>query len=243
MAGHSKWANIKRRKAAVDARKGKIFSKLGRELMVAAREGGGDPEANPRLRAAIDRAREANMPLDNIQRAILKGTGQQDDVHYEQLTYEGYGPGGVAFLLEILTDNRNRTAQEIRHLFTRHGGNLGEAGCVAWLFEPRGLVLVEREQATVDEDELLLLAADAGAEDFQVRADAYELLTAPEDLARVKARLEEAGLPIGYAGVARLPQTTVSLPPEQVAQVDRLVEALEDHDDVQAVWTNLSEES
>lgn len=240
MAGHSKWANIKRRKAAVDAKRGRIFSKLGREIIMAARQGGPNPDANPRLRAVIDKARSVNMPLDSIQRAIHKAVGGVEGADYEELTYEGYGPGGVALLLEILTDNRNRTAQEIRHLFTKHGGNLGEAGCVAWLFEPKGLLIIDRTETPVDEDAVLLPAADAGAEDVTVEEGALTIVTRLEDLDRVRRALEEQGFRLAHAGPARVPQTTVRPSAEDAQRVERLIEALEDHDDVREVYSNLA---
>jgi len=242
MAGHSKWANIKRRKAAVDAKKGKLFTRLAREIIVAAREGGGDPEGNFRLKAAIQRAREANLPNENILRAIQKGTGGGEGARYEEVVYEGYGPGGVAMLVLTMTDNRNRTAADIRHLFSKHGGNLGEAGCVGWLFEPRGLIIIDRERTDISEDELLLAALEAGADDVQIQEDSYEILTKPEDFTAVRAALEARGLPIAEAELTRIPQTTVPLSGEQAEKVNRLVEILEDYDDVQEVYTNLEEQ-
>jgi len=238
VAGHSKWANIKRRKAKVDAQKGKIFTRLAREIIVAAREGGGDPEANPRLKAAIQRAREANIPNDNIMRAIQKGTGEIAGSHYEVLYYEGYGPGGVAVLVRTLTDNRKRTAAEIRHVFSRYGGNLGEAGCVAWMFEPRGLIIIDREAVDISEDDMLLAVVEAGGDDLKTAEDSFEILTAPEELHNVAARLIEQGIPVAEAQVTMMPQTTVTISDEENDRLERLLEALEDLDDVDEVYTN-----
>lgn len=243
MSGHSKWANIKRRKASVDAKKGKIFTRLAREIIIAAREGGGDPETNFRLKSAIQRAKEANLPNDNITRAVQKGAGAGDGSGYEEVFYEGYGHGGVAVLVLSMTDNRNRTAADIRHLFSKYGGNMGEAGCVGWLFEPRGLIIIEREQTQVSEDDLLLAALDAGADDVQVADDAFEILTSPDDFNTVRSSLEQLGLPIAEAELTRIPKTTVSLGGEQAEKVNRLVEVLEDYDDVQEVYTNLEEQA
>ncbi|MDI6709760.1 MAG: YebC/PmpR family DNA-binding transcriptional regulator [Bacillota bacterium] len=242
MSGHSKWANIKRRKAAVDAKKGKVFTRLAREIIVAAREGGGDPEANFRLKAAIQRAKEANLPNENVLRAIQKGTGGGEGAGYEEVAYEGYGPGGVAMLVLTMTDNRNRTAADIRHLFSKHGGNLGEAGCVSWLFEPRGLIIIDRARTDISEDELMLAALEAGADDVQTEEDSFEVLTKPEDFNAVRAALEAQGLPIAEAELTRIPKTTVPLSGGEAEKVNRLIEALEDYDDVQEVYTNLEEQ-
>lgn len=242
MSGHSKWANIKRRKAAVDAKKGKLFTRLAREIIVAAREGGGDPEANFRLKAAIQRAKDANLPNENILRAIQKGVGGGEGSGYEEVTYEGYGPGGVAMLVLTMTDNRNRTAADIRHLFSKYGGNLGEAGCVSWLFEPRGLIIVDRARTEISEDELMLAALEAGADDVQTEEDSFEILTKPEDFNAVRAALEAQGLPIAEAELTRIPKTTVPLDGEEAEKVNRLIEVLEDYDDVQEVYTNLEEQ-
>ncbi|MDQ0287288.1 YebC/PmpR family DNA-binding regulatory protein [Desulfofundulus luciae] len=236
MSGHSKWSTIKRKKAKVDAQRGKIFTRLSREIIVAARLGGGDPDANPRLKAAIQRAKEANIPNENIQRAIQKGTGELGAANYEELIYEGYGPGGVAVMLEIMTDNRNRTAGEIRHLFSRHGGNLGEAGCVSWMFSKKGVIVVEKDG--LDEDELMLNALEAGAEDVKAEEDEFEIITAPEDFEQVRRALVEKGVPIAEAQVTMVPQSTVKLAGKEAEQMMRLMEALEDHDDVQEVYAN-----
>lgn len=241
MSGHSKWANIKHRKAKVDAQRGKLFTKLGRELIVAARLGGGDPEANPRLKLAVQRAREANMPMESIQRAIQRGTGEIAGASYEEMVYEGYGPGGVAILLNLTTDNRNRTAAEIRHLFARHGGSLGESGCVAWMFASRGLITVELDHQTLPADEIMLYAIEAGAEDVNQHEEdnAIEVVTRPEDLEAVKGALLEKGIQVTAAEVSMLPKTTVPVTePEVARRLLRLLDALEDHDDVQAVYAN-----
>jgi len=238
MSGHSKWSTIKRKKAKIDAEKGKIFTRLAREIIIAARQGGGDPEANARLKAAIQRAKEANIPNENIQRAIMRGTGELGGANYEELVYEGYGPGGVAVMMEIGTDNRNRTAGEIRHLFSKHGGNLGESGCVSWMFDKKGLIVVERGETTLDEDELMLLALEAGAEDMKTEEDSYEIITAPGDLEAVRQSLAAKGVPMAVADVTMLPQTTVRLQGKEAEQMSRLIDALEDHDDVQEVYTN-----
>ncbi|AEG14272.1 YebC/PmpR family DNA-binding transcriptional regulator [Desulfofundulus sp. TPOSR] len=236
MSGHSKWSTIKRKKAKVDAQRGKLFTRLSREIIVAARLGGGDPDANPRLKAAIQRAKEANIPNENIQRAIQKGTGELGAANYEELIYEGYGPGGVAVMMEIMTDNRNRTAGEIRHLFSRHGGNLGEAGCVSWMFSKKGVIVVEKDG--LDEDELMLTALEAGAEDMKTEEDEFEIITAPEDFEKVRQVLVEKGIPIAEAQVTMVPQSTVKLAGQEAEQMMRLMEALEDHDDIQEVYAN-----
>lgn len=237
MSGHSKWSTIKRKKAKVDAQRGKIFTRLSKEIIVAARLGGGDPDNNPRLKVAIMRAREANIPNDNIQRAIMKGTGELGGGNYEELIYEGYGPGGVAVMMEIMTDNRNRTAGEIRHLFAKNGGNLGETGCVAWQFQKKGLIVVE-PGAGLSEDDLLLAALDAGAEDMKTEEDSYEIYTAPEEVEPVRQKLVGQGIVVAAAEVTMLPQTTVKLSGKEAEQMLKLMEALEEHDDVQEVYAN-----
>ncbi|HHW42922.1 YebC/PmpR family DNA-binding transcriptional regulator [Desulfofundulus thermobenzoicus] len=236
MSGHSKWSTIKRKKAKVDAQRGKIFTRLAREIIVAARQGGGDPDANPRLKAAIQRAKEANIPNENIQRAIQKGTGELGGANYEEIVYEGYGPGGVAVMLEIMTDNRNRTAGEIRHLFSRYGGNLGESGCVSWMFEKKGLIVVDRDG--LDEDELMLAALEAGAEDMRTEDESFEIITAPAEFEQVRSALVEKGIPVSEAEVTMVPQSTVKLTGKEAEQMMRLMDALEDHDDVQEVYAN-----
>lgn len=238
MSGHSKWAQVKHKKAVVDAKKGKIFTKIVKEISVAARLGGGDTEGNPRLRVAIDKAKEVNMPQENIKRAIMKGTGELPGVSYEESIYEGYGPGGTAILLEVLTDNKNRTVSEIRHIMTKHDGNLGEAGCVAWMFEKKGYIIVEK--AKIDEDSLMSVALEAGAEDMKndPGEDSYEIITAPEDLNKIKASLEAAGIPLSLAEITMLPKSYVALDGKSAEVMIRLVDALEDHEDVQNVYTN-----
>ena len=238
MSGHSKWSTIKHKKAREDAKRGKVFTKLIREITVSAREGGGDADTNPRLRAAVQAAKAANMPQDNIKRAVQRGTGELPGVAYEQVTYEGYGPGGAAILLEVVTDNRNRTTPEIRHIFARHGGNLGEAGCVSWLFSRRGILMVPRA-SDVDEVQLLEWAIEAGAEDLDSEdEDYFRVATAAEDLHRVKEALEEKGVAVESAELAMEPSTTTRLEGRQAEQMIRLVEAFDDHDDVQNVWAN-----
>ncbi len=236
MAGHSKWANIRHRKSAQDAKRGKIFTKLIRELTVAARLGGGDPANNPRLRAAIDKALSHNMPKDTIQRAINKGTGAGDDSHYEEVRYEGYGPGGVAVMVDCLTDNRNRTVAEVRHAFTKAGGNLGTDGSVAYLFTQAGVI---NFPAGSDEDAIMEVALEAGAEDVITHDDGtIEVLTAPEDFEAVKQALIEAGLEPESAEVTMRASTTVSLSAADAEKMIRLLERLEDLDDVQKVYSN-----
>ncbi len=238
MAGHSKWAQIKHKKAQVDAKRGKIFTKLVKEISVAARLGGGDPEKNPRLRVAIEKAREVNMPYDNIKRAIMKGTGELAGTTYEEVTYEGYGPGGVALLIEAMTDNKNRTVSEIRHLLSKHGGSLGESGCVSWIFEKKGYILVDKKN--IDEDTLLSIALDAGVEDVKndPKEDNYELLLSPENLKDVKASLEASSINISLAEVTMLPKNYISIEGEDAEKMLKLMDALEDHDDVQNVYAN-----
>jgi len=239
MAGHSKWANVKHRKARVDAQKGKIFTKLAREIIIAAKEGGADPEANFRLRLAVQKAREANLPGDNITRAIQKGAGDQNAIVIEQFNYEGYGPGGVAVLLEVMTDNRNRTAAEIRSIFSRRGGNMGELGCVAWMFKRMGSLSVDKQKNSIPEDELMLLALENGAEDFKDELNSYLILTAPEDFEQVKGQMEKKGVFFAEAEVTMVPQNTVLVTdPEEAKKLLSLLEALEDQDDVQNVHAN-----
>jgi len=239
MAGHSKWANIKHRKARADEKKGKIFTKLAREIIVAAREGGGDLNSNFRLRLAVQKARENNMPNDNIQRAIAKGTGGLEGETYEQTVYEGYAAGGVAVMLEVFTNNRNRTVADIRHIFSRHGGNLGESGCVAWMFNRKGYITVNKEDLSMDEDELFMIALEAGAEDVKNEGDSYGIITGTEQFEAVKSYLEEQKIKIAGAEVTMLPQTTVSITDrDEAGRIIKLMEALEDHDDVQNVYAN-----
>jgi len=237
MSGHSKWHSIRHQKGAADAARGKLFARLARQIEVAARQGGGDPEGNPTLRTMVQKAREASMPKDNIERAIKRGTGELEGVRYEAVTYEGYAPNGVAVLVEVLTDNRNRTGAEVKNIFTRNGGSLAEPGAVAWQFERKGVVILERQAA--DEDVLMTVALEAGAEDIEDQGDTWQITTAPTDLARVRAALEEAGIPFTTAELTMLPNQSVPLGDATAAkQVLRVVDALEDHDDVQNVYAN-----
>src|SRR5215218_791450 len=236
MAGHSKWAGIKHRKAIVDARRGKLFTKLARAITVAAKEGGGDVDGNPALGLAVQKARDASMPKDNIERAIAKGTGEGGDADVlEAVTYEGYGPGGIAILVEATTDNRNRTGSDVRHTFAKHGGSLGEPGSVAYLFDKKGLVVVDGERYGEDE---LMVAIDAGAEDIALDDTVWEILTAPTDLVAVRAALEEAGIEIETAEITQQPKTRVPLEEDGAVKLMRLIDALEDNDDVDAVHAN-----
>lgn len=236
MSGHSKWSTIKYKKGATDAKRGKIFSKIIKEITVAARIGGGDPDANPRLRTVIAKAKENNMPLDNIKRAIQKGTGELPGVSYEEILYEGYGPGGVAVLVEVLTDNKNRVVSEIRHTFSKHNGNLGENGCVAWMFQTRGLIAVEAGK--VGEERLMEVALEAGAEDVQEEGDTFEIISDPADFEGVKKALEDAGIPFSLAEVTKIPQSTVRLEGKEAERMLKLMSVLEDNDDVNAVHAN-----
>ena len=235
MSGHSKWAQIKRQKGVADAKRGQLFTKLGRELTVAAREGA-DPTGNARLRMAIQRAREANMPHDTIDRAIKRGSGAGEGANYHEITYEGYGPGGAAVMVHAMTDNRNRAAAEIRSTFSRNGGNLGETGCVGWLFDSKGVISIDVNGN--DPDDLALMAIDAGAEDVQVSDDIIEIYTDVADLEEVRTQLETGGIHIADASVSMIPKTTVDLDEKEAEQVFRLVERLEELDDVQNVYTN-----
>jgi YebC/PmpR family DNA-binding regulatory protein len=236
MSGHSKWSTIKRKKGVTDSRRGKIFTKLIKEITVAARFGGGDADANPRLRAAVAAARTENMPKDNIERAIKKGTGELEGATYEEVCYEGYGPGGAAVLVESLTDNKNRTVADIRHIFSRSGGSLGEAGCVAWMFEKKGLFLFEK--TGVNEDLLMEVALDAGAEDIRDEEDTFEVTTSQADFERVKKALDKGQLPYVLAEITMVPKSTVKLEGKEAEQMLRLMEAIEDSDDVQKVYSN-----
>lgn len=240
MAGHSKWANIKHRKARADAQKGKVFTKLAREIVVAAREGGSDPETNFRLRMAVLKAREVNMPNDNISRAIKKGTGEIAGETFESFTYEGYGPAGVAILLEINTDNRNRTAADIRHLFSRYNGSLGESGCVGWMFARKGVIVLEKKAGFPDEDDLMLSLIEVGAEDFRQENEVFIITTAPENLEKIKEFLQEEDLQFDTAEVTMLPTTEVAIKnKDETKKILKLIEALEEHDDVQEVYSNV----
>lgn len=236
MAGHSKWANIRLRKGKQDAERGKLFTKLSREIIVAAREGGGNPDANARLRLAIQKARDASMPQDRIKSAIQRGTGEVEGAHYEEIVYEGYGPGGTAVMVEVMTDNRNRTVSEIRNIFSRSGGSLGENGCVAWVFDRKGFISVPKD--AVDEDTLMMAALDAGAEDVRSEEESYDIITGVEEFAQVRQALVDAEIPFTTAEITQLPKNTVSLSGKEAQQMLRLMENLEDHDDVQNVHAN-----
>lgn len=236
MSGHSKWATTKRKKAAIDAKKGKIFTKITKEITVAAKIGGGDPDGNARLRTAILKAKEANMPADNIKKAVMKGTGELPGVTYEETTYEGYGPNGVAILIEIMTDNKNRTVAETRKTFTRHGGNMGEAGCVSWMFHKKGYIVVERNKA--DEDRLMSLVLDAGAEDMKSDNNNFEITTAPKDFEKVKEVLKQNNIEMTVSEITMVPQSYIKLDGKEAEQMLKLMEELEDHDDVQNVYAN-----
>ena len=236
MSGHSKWSTIKRQKGANDAKRGAVFTKIAREISIAARLGGGDPEANYRLRLAVDKARSVNMPSDNIKRAIEKATGGDKGADFEEIVYEGYGPGGVAVLVEAATDNRNRTAADVRAIFTKAGGSLAGTGAVAWQFEPLGLISVPREGA--DPDEIALVAIDAGASDVDTEADPIEISTSPGDLEAVRKAMEAAGVKVESAELTMQPQSTVTIDGNDVRKNLRMIENLEDHDDVQRVTAN-----
>ena len=236
MSGHSRWSQIKRKKGKTDVQRGKLFSKILREITVAARNGGGDPKANMRLKAATESAKEANMPQENIKRAIQKGTGELPGESYEEITYECYAPGGVALLVQVLTDNRNRTAPEIRHVFEKHGGNMGASGSVAWMFERKGVILVDAEKAS--EDDVLGIALEAGATDMRRIEKAFEITTAPAEMDAVRGALAAKRVPVLEAEVTFVPQSTVRVEGKDAPQVLRLVEALEELDDVQAVYAN-----
>ncbi len=236
MSGHSKWASIKHKKGKLDAQRGKIFTRLIREISVAARDGGGDPEKNPRLRTAIAAAKAQNMPADNIKRAIQKGTGELPGVSYDEITYEAYGPGGVAILIEVLTDNKNRTVAEIRHLLSKQNGSLGETGSVNWMFNKQGFIQVPAEGT--DEDALMLAALDAGASDVKQEDETYDIYAEPGDLEKVRETLEESGFPIQSASQSMIPQSTVKLEEKEAGQILKLIESLEEHDDVQNVHAN-----
>ncbi|MFK4566354.1 YebC/PmpR family DNA-binding transcriptional regulator [Enterococcus sp. UD-01] len=238
MAGHSKWKNIQGRKNAQDAKRGKIFQKLSREIYVAAKAGGGDPSVNAALRLVMDKAKAANMPNDNIERAIKKASSAGDNEHYDEITYEGYGPGGSAILVYALTDNRNRTATNVRVAFTRNGGSLGETGSVSYLFDRKGYLVIERTALTVDEDVMLELVLEAGAEDLETSDEVFEIYTAPEDFTAVRDALEKSGYTLAQAELTMIPQTLVALTDDQKAQLQQLIDKLEDDDDVSEVFTS-----
>ncbi len=236
MSGHSKWSTIKRKKASVDAKRSKIFTRLLREVTVSARLGGGDPSGNPRLRAAVQEARANNVPSDNLERAIKKGTGELEGVALDEVTYEGYGPGGVAVLVETLTDNRNRTVGEVRHTFSKHGGSLGENGCVSYMFDKRGYFLIDLD--TMDEEQLIELALELEVDDFATDKGGYELFTAPETYIDVREGLAERQVAVVNGELAMIPSTLVPLDTDKLPQVLRFLDAMEELDDVQNVWTN-----
>lgn len=236
MSGHSKWSSIKHKKGAADAKRGRVFTRLIKEITVAARMGGGDPNANPRLRTAILAAKSENMPKDNIERGIKKGTGELEGVNYEESTYEGYGPGGAAVLIESLTDNKNRAVADIRHIFSKNGGNLGENGCVAWMFDKKGYILIENNG--VDEETIMEVSIEAGAEDVREEENGFEVISAPEDFEAVKTAIEAAAIPFQEAEITMLPQSSTNLQGKEAEQMVRLMDALEDCDDVQKVYTN-----
>ena len=236
MSGHSKWHSIKYKKAAQDAKRGKLFTKIIRELAIAARLGGGDPNTNPRLRKSIADAKNVNMPADNIKRAIMKGTGQLEGITYEEIAYEGYGPSGVAIYVEALTDNKNRTVSELRRIFSKNNGNIGESGCVAWMFSRKGYIVVEKSKAS--EDDLLDIILEAGAEDLREDGSNYEIITLPENYEAVVKALNDNNIEVDASNLGYIPQNYVKLEGKQAHQLLRLMEELEDHDDVQNVWAN-----
>jgi YebC/PmpR family DNA-binding regulatory protein len=242
MSGHSKWASIKHKKAATDSKRGKIFTKIIRELSVAARAGGGDPDTNARLRKAIADSKAVNMPADNIKRAILKGTGQLEGASFEETTYEGYGPGGVAIFVEILTDNKNRTVSELRHIFSKNAGRIGESGCVSWMFKRKGYIVIDKSKAT--EDKLLDIALSSGAEDLEEDGSNWEIFTPPDSYEAVVESIKKNSIEIDTSSLGYIPQNYVKLEGKPAQQLLRLMEELEDHDDVQHVWANfdISEE-
>lgn len=241
MSGHSKFANIKHKKEKTDAQRGKIFTKLGRELMVAIKEGGPDPDSNGKLREVIAKCKSNNMPNDTIQRSIKKASGEDASIVYEAITYEGYGPGGAAVIVECLTENKNRTAANVRHAFSKNGGNMGTSGCVSFLFDKKGQILVDMD-GSCDEETLMMAALDAGAEDVNAEDGTCEIITAPEDFSAVYGALEAAGIPMAEAQVTMIPQTSVQLSEEMAVSMEKLLDMLEDDDDVQDVWHNWDNE-
>ncbi|NLX64985.1 MAG: YebC/PmpR family DNA-binding transcriptional regulator [Clostridiaceae bacterium] len=242
MSGHSKWNNIKRKKEKTDAQKGKLFTKLGREIAIAVRSGGPDPATNSKLKDVIAKAKANNMPNESIQRSIKKAAGEGDSSGYEVITYEGYGPNGVAVIVEAYTDNRNRTAGDVRHIFDKYGGNLGTTGCVSFMFDKKGQIIIEKSPET-DEDELMILALEAGAEDFSAEDEYYEIITSPGDFSKVCDELEKAGYEFVSAEITMLPATYTELTdPEAIEKMEKLIERLEDHDDVQNIWHNWSQD-
>ena len=240
MSGHSKWATIKRKKAATDSARGRVFTRLIKEITIAARDGGGNPEGNPRLRLAIQTAKDSNMPADNIKRAIQKGTGELPGVAYEEITFEGYGAGGVAILVEVVTDNNNRTVSEMRHVFSRNNGNLGQGGSVAWMFHKKGHITIPKtgQSVPLSEDDLLGVILDAGADDLQSEEDGFTIITSPHEFDAVKRAIEGKGIKIESAALQMIPQNTVKITGKEAEQVIRLMDALEEHEDVQNVYSN-----
>ena len=236
MSGHSKWHSIKHKKAAIDSKRGRAFTKLIKEITIAARIGGGDPEGNPRLRKAISDAKGVNMPTDNIKRAVMKGTGELEGGQLDEVTYEGYGPSGVAMLVDVVTDNRNRTVSEIRHVFSKNGGNMGEAGSVSWMFHKKGCIVIDSSRA--DEDTVMSLAIEAGADDFQAEGSSYEVYTSPESFESVLEAIKGKGIEPISAEISKIPQTYVKVEGKSAQQVVKLMEALDEHDDVQHVYAN-----
>ena len=241
MSGHSKWNNIQAKKGKADAARGKIFTKLGRELLVAVKAGGPDPAGNSKLKDVISKCKAANMPNDTINNAIKKASGDGNTANYEEITYEGYGPNGVALIVEASTDNKNRTAAEVRHVFDKAGGNLGTTGCVAYMFNKKGVIVIEKETCSLDEESLMMLALDAGAEDFEASEEVYEITTAPSDFSQVSEKLQQEGLSFLEASVQMVPETTVNLDENGAEKMERLIERLEDLDDVMNVYHNWEE--
>ena len=241
MSGHSKWANIKNRKGKQDAAKGKVFTKMAKYIAVAAREGGSDPEMNAKLRDAVAKAKAANMPNDNIDRAIKKGAGELQGAVYEEIIYEGYGPSGVAVIVQCLTDNKNRTAGDVRHAFDKNGGNLGSSGCVSFMFTKKGRIMIEKSDA-IDEDELMMVALDAGAEDMETSDEGYEISTTPEDFAAVMDALRDNGIEVLSGEIAMIPSTKTSLSEEDAKKMEKMLDMFDDNDDIQEVWHNWNEE-
>lgn len=236
MSGHSKWSTIKHKKGAADAKRGKVFTKIIKEITIAARIGGGDPDANPRLRQAIANAKQVNMPLENVTRGIKKGTGELEGVNYEEISYEGYGPGGAAILIDAMTDNKNRTIGELRSVMGKNGGNIGENGCVGWIFEQKGMIVIDATDR--DEDELMELALEAGADDLEKKDDQFEIKTAVENFEAVRKAIEDKGIEMEFAELTRIPSNTIEVDEKTGRQLLRLMDLLEDHDDVQKVYSN-----
>ncbi len=238
MSGHSKWATIKRKKGATDAARGRLFTRLIKEITIAAKNGGGNPEGNPRLRLAVQTGKDNNMPADNIKRAIQKGTGELPGVSYEEVTFEGYGPAGVAIIVEVVTDNNNRTVSEMRHVFSRNNGNMGQTGSVAWMFHRKGNIVISRAGKAIIEDDLLSIILDAGADDMQMDDDTFTVLTAPQAFDAVKKAIEDKGIKVETAALQMIPENTIKVSGKEAEQTLRLMEALEEHEDVQNVYAN-----